>query len=130
MAKTITQVRRDIILAFADCGMNAAEVGRKLFMDRGNVIYHLEVIKSITGLNPRNIVDLDKLVEMVKEQPKQEELNPCPFCGGQAFIEHYYQPKEEWRIKCTVCPTRFGRYAGLDKKEVTKAWNRRYEDGN
>ena len=53
------------------------------------------------------------------------ELKPCPFCGGRAFIDHFMQPKEEWRIQCMDCSARFGRYAGLSKKEVTEAWNRR-----
>ena len=53
------------------------------------------------------------------------ELKPCPFCGGEAHIEQFMQPKEEWRIKCVDCPTRFGRCAGLNKKEVIKAWNKR-----
>ena len=54
-----------------------------------------------------------------------DELKSCPFCGGKAHIEQYMQPKEEWRIMCMNCPTRFGRYAGLTKKEVIKAWNTR-----
>ena len=53
------------------------------------------------------------------------ELKPCPFCGGVAFADRFMQPKEEWRIMCTSCPTRFGRHAGLSKKEAIKAWNRR-----
>lgn len=57
------------------------------------------------------------------------ELKPCPFCGGKAYIDQFMQPKEEWRIRCMECSARFGRYAGLDKKAVTDAWNRRAEDG-
>ena len=57
------------------------------------------------------------------------ELKPCPFCGGRAFIDRFMQPKEEYRIMCTNCSARFGRYAGLNKKEAIEAWNRRAEDG-
>lgn len=56
------------------------------------------------------------------------ELKPCPFCGGMAHIDHYMQPKEEWRIMCMDCPVKFGRLAGLNKKEVTEAWNHRVGD--
>lgn len=56
------------------------------------------------------------------------ELKPCPFCGGKAYIDRYMQPHEEWRVRCLECSARFGRYAGLDKKEATEAWNRRAED--
>ena len=58
----------------------------------------------------------------------QNELKPCPFCGGMAHIEKYMQPKEEYRIMCMDCPTRFGRYAGLNKKEAIKAWNERIDN--
>ena len=56
------------------------------------------------------------------------ELKPCPFCGGKAFIDIYMRPKEEYRIRCLYCPTRFGRYAGFNKKEAIEAWNRRTEE--
>ena len=58
----------------------------------------------------------------------QNVLKPCPFCGGMAHIVQYMQPKEEWRIMCMDCSARFGRYAGLDKKEAIKAWNRRVDN--
>ena len=59
----------------------------------------------------------------------EKQLKPCPFCGGRAFIYHFMQPKEEWRIMCVDCTARFGRYAGLDRKEAIEAWNRRVNDG-
>ena len=55
-----------IILAFADSGMNIAETAFVVYMNRGTVIYHMEKIKRITGLDPRNFYDLYKLVSMVK----------------------------------------------------------------
>ena len=56
------------------------------------------------------------------------ELKPCPFCGGKAYISRFMQPHEEWRVMCLACSARFGRYAGLNRKEAIEAWNRRAED--
>lgn len=70
----ITPVRQAIILTFADSGMRLAETGRRLFLDKSSVQYHLKVVKQITGLDPRNADDLGKLVEMVKELKERSNL--------------------------------------------------------
>ena len=75
------------------------------------------------------LTDTGRMICEKCEKPKKAELKPCPFCGGRAHIDHYMQPKEEWRIRCMDCPTKFGRCAGLDKKEAIEAWNRKAEDG-
>lgn len=54
-----------------------------------------------------------------------KELKPCPLCGSKAIIDRFMQPKEEYRIQCTSCSLRFGRYAGLSEKTAIKAWNKR-----
>ena len=56
-----------IILSMADHNMNKAEVARVLYFSRNGVIYHCDVIKQQTGLDPRKFYDLIKLVDMVKE---------------------------------------------------------------
>lgn len=75
MAKDqITPVRRDIILALADCRMRAYAVGKKLYMDHSTVLYHMKIIKSITGLDPKNFYDLYKLVEMVNKGEENDRV--------------------------------------------------------
>ena len=65
MAKNeMTPVRWSIVLGLADSGMKVCETARKLYMNHSTVLYHLKFIKAITGLNPLNFYDLNKLVAM------------------------------------------------------------------
>lgn len=60
------------------------------------------------------------------------ELKPCPFCGGEAYIENYdpydgYQGDLSlWRIKCRKCKVEIER---REKEKCAAAWNRRVSDG-
>lgn len=66
MAKDeITQTRKSVILALADCNMRANAAARKLFLDNSCVLYHIKIIKAITGKDPRKFYDFVDLVEMV-----------------------------------------------------------------
>lgn len=67
MAKDqMTPVRCDIVLALADCQMRAATAARKLYLDHSTVLYHIKIIKAITGKDPTNFYDLFNLVQLVK----------------------------------------------------------------
>lgn len=67
MAKyEMTATRCDIILALADCSMRAASAARKLYIDHATVLYHMKLIKLITGKDPKKFYDLADLVAMVK----------------------------------------------------------------
>lgn len=67
MAKDITDFDARVVLAFADNNMNATETGKKLFMYRTTVKYHLERVRAKTGLSPLKFYDLVKLVGILKE---------------------------------------------------------------
>ena len=62
----LTEVDKEIIVALAYCNMNESEVSRKLYMHRNTVVYHVDRVKRLTGLDPMNFFDLHKLVTMVK----------------------------------------------------------------
>lgn len=62
----ITPMRCKVILALADCNMRANAAARKLFLDHSAVLYHIKLIKKITGKDPRKFYDLVELVYMVK----------------------------------------------------------------
>lgn len=64
------------------------------------------------------------------------ELKPCPFCGGIAFVEHWElsSPDEGWDderydmyyITCSECESTTDEYRS--KEEAIEAWNRRAEE--
>lgn len=73
MAKELTDLDICVVLAFADNDMDATKTGRKLFMHRNTIQYHLDVTLEKTGLSPTKFYDLIKLVEMLKEQEGKDE---------------------------------------------------------
>lgn len=88
MAKDeLTPVRRDIILALAENQMRITQTARKLFLDRNTVVYHIQLIKSITGKDPMNFYDLYQLVQIVKG----EKANQNFMTEATAFLEDFWK---------------------------------------
>lgn len=70
MAKDkMTPIRWEIVQALANNRMRVSEAARALHMDRSTVLYHLGMIKAITGKDPMNFYDLVDLVWMSEEAP-------------------------------------------------------------
>lgn len=65
--KELTDLNVQVVLAFADNDMSVTETGRKLFLSRNTVKYHLESVERKTGLSPLKFYDLVKLVGILKE---------------------------------------------------------------
>lgn len=63
---------KDIIITLADRDMKVSETARIMFMHRNTVVYHIQKVKRITGLDPLNFYDLQKLVSMVKEERREK----------------------------------------------------------
>lgn len=64
-----------IILGLAANKLNATKVARTVFMHRNGVVYRIERIKQITGLDPTDFYDLGKLLKMVQEMEEERWLN-------------------------------------------------------
>ena len=58
----MTQLDKDILVSFAKNGMVKARVAQQLFMHYNTVEYHLQKIKTETGLDPKNLFQLAELL--------------------------------------------------------------------
>ena len=61
-----------------------------------------------------------------------EELKPCPFCGGKAYIDTWLRPHIECmhKKKCIAKPDTFltAESFNYDIERQVKAWNRRINE--
>jgi len=57
------------------------------------------------------------------------ELKPCPFCGGIAKLGIHKGGKDDnyYLVMCTHC---FGRIVGDTEEEAVAAWNKRVKNEN
>ena len=66
---------------------------------------------------------------------ENNELKPCPFCGGEAVIEHFksrkgYEATIQCNGKCVLYMVTITHDTEEEAIEaVTKDWNRRAENG-
>ena len=68
MAKDeLTPVRCKIILALAGNSMRVNRAAQAIRMNHSTLLYHLKLIKVITGKDPKNFYDLIDLVRMARE---------------------------------------------------------------
>lgn len=68
MAKDeLTPVRCRIILALANNSMRVSRAAQAIEMNHSTLLYHLKLIKAITGKDPMNFYDLIDLVRMARE---------------------------------------------------------------
>lgn len=63
----LTKHEQQILIAYAECDMNTAEVSKKLYMHRNTIKYHLDKICKKTGLNPNKFYDLIKLLKIISK---------------------------------------------------------------
>ena len=59
---------------------------------------------------------------------KMDELLPCPFCGGAAYLQLYTDalepPNKSWRVKCSGCLAGAG-VLEEEPEDARTMWNRR-----
>lgn len=65
--KTLSKANAEAILAFADGNMRVCEAAQIMHVAHFSISYHLDRVKSITGLDPRKFYDLAKLVLIAKK---------------------------------------------------------------
>lgn len=63
----LTDIEKEIILAYAECDMNTVRTGRKIYLHWNSIEWRLKRIHQKTGLDPKRFYDLVKLVEIAKD---------------------------------------------------------------
>ena len=61
-----------------------------------------------------------------------ENIKPCPFCGGDAYVVRYSNDKTMLmsEVRCVRCGVRTGQRLCWDGYEpAVEVWNRRCDDG-
>ena len=68
------------------------------------------------------IHEADKLIREIEEYKDEEELKPCPFCGGRNIDIRQEYACSGWEAVCEDCGVVFYRNT---YKEALQAWNSR-----
>lgn len=61
----LDDVERNVIMAMADENLCVSKAANSLYLHRNTVVYHLDQIQMITGLDPRKFYDLVELIDML-----------------------------------------------------------------
>lgn len=78
---TMNEIDREVVLSYARNNMNRSAAGRETFCSRTTADYHVKRVKKITGLDPREFLDLIKLVRIIiREEPVLDEKDR-EFCA-------------------------------------------------
>ena len=67
---------------------------------------------------------------LAEKGTKMAELKPCPFCGGEAVLEHDYCARGYSYVRCGKCGVKgfmfCMKFNKSSDEEAIEAWNRRY----
>lgn len=75
--KPLDEVDAAIIMGLAENNMRATETAYDLHVHRNTVVYRVQKIKELTGLDPLNFYDLHQLVHMVEAEMKKPKITFC-----------------------------------------------------
>lgn len=67
----LTLIDYNVIIAYADSGMNKAKAGRMLYMHPNTIGYHLSKVMEDTGKDPYYFYHLYDLVQMAVSELKK-----------------------------------------------------------
>ena len=73
MFEKLTQEDMETVIEFANNNMDVSKTARQLFLSRSAAVYHLEKVKTQTGLDPLNFYDLIQLLKLFGEDIFKKE---------------------------------------------------------
>ena len=123
--------QRNVILALVDNNLNVSEVARIMHYHRNTIVYHIETVKKMTGLDPMTFSGMERLLWRLADEAAERELKNCPFCGGEASVK--ITPVDGGGFKgsvrcsdCTVSVVTPKHKTRMESEEcATAMWNRR-----
>ena len=78
----LTDIQREVLVAYAECGMTGSRVAEKLFVHPNSVVYNLDCAKKKTKLDPRNTFELIQLLQLIGATDYVEVVR-CKDCVEQ-----------------------------------------------
>ena len=68
-------------------------------------------------------LDTEAIIDWLNSPVAKDEgdLQPCPCCGGEAYVSHVGQCMPDYQVICEDCEFSTGKYKSL--KEVIDIWN-------
>lgn len=68
-AEALSEMDREVLVQLAANSLDVTKTARALFVHRNTVVYHILRVKQVTGLDPKNLIDL---VKLTKEEIRYE----------------------------------------------------------
>lgn len=105
----MTKTEIEIIRALADSNMNVCKTAKKVYMHRNTVEYHLQRVKTETGLDPHNFYDLAELLKTAQERRTTTEdiikaLREKPSRDNRKLLDEAADRLEELSAtNCVAC---------------------------
>ena len=72
MNEELTEREKRILWSMFRHSLNASAAGREMYYGKNTIVYHLDKIKTKTGLDPRNFFDAVELLEMLGDSTTKE----------------------------------------------------------
>lgn len=69
----LTDMDKKEIITVADCNMNISRAAKLLYCHRNSLVYHLQSIRTRTGLDPWRFRDLATLVRIAESDTGEDE---------------------------------------------------------
>lgn len=96
-----SEMQKSIILGLARNNMNVSLTSRDLRYHRNTIVYHIDIIKYKTGLDPLVYYDLCRLVRLVIQQNRNgDDVVEALMPKIQAYCKAFFRENNACRTYC------------------------------
>ena len=72
-ASELAEIDREILVAYANCSMSVLRASRAAHYDRRTISNHLNFVRDVTGLDPRDFYCLTRLINAINYAREEEK---------------------------------------------------------